>query len=485
MTPPTNPRDLSGTPPSPAGEGNSRDSQGAAAPSFRRPDRPAPAAGEPRPLYGANGGANGGADGGIDGAAGAEIPEGTAMAPFGQVPARAIAEPLAALAAAFQANAEALRRSQEMQAQLGQALQRADRSEALLQSTGALNETFRGLTQVQRSLAQRIDSSERESSQGRWFLPVIVLASLAVVGLGLWLVLRYVNQWREDALGTVDVGTQLASQYQQGVEQGKKEAQAALEAERKASEDRVRRLEDDVRRLEGERDAARVAQRDAQASQQALEAEVSATRVDVLKAKAIEDEANRLRAEAAVRDPEIDRARRELAEERKTTASLRQRLADVGLGRTPTPDNPAPEPPPDPASVAAAAAAPDPTLSRDRHQIDLVRQKLNDLLQAGAATRPDYLQAIKIGGLGAQRMTDVVFGRYAPGGRLLNSIRAKDARILMDRIRRTVEIAFAEGGLEYSGNTVPFPGGTFSAVVAEGDAVSGWKDSGPTLVTTK
>ena len=46
---------------------------------------------------------------------------------------------------------------------------------------------------------------------------------------------------------------------------------------------------------------------------------------------------------------------------------------------------------------------------------------------------------------------------------------------------RTVEISFAEGGLEYSGNTVPFPGGTFSAVVAEGDAVSAWRDSGLTL----
>src|SRR5438132_7944594 len=247
MTPPADSRDPPASHPASAGEEAPGDSpESAGAPRFRRPDRPAPAVGDPRPLPGAEHGADG-ADG-VDGARGPEGLDGTAMAPFGQVPARAIAEPLAALAAAFQANAEALRRSQEMQSQLGQALQRADRSEALLQSTGALNETFRGLTQVQRSLAQRIDTSERESAQGRWFLPVIVLASLAVVGVGLWLILKYVNQWREDALGTVDVGTQLASQYQQGVEQGKKEAQAVLEAERKASEDRARRLEDDVRR---------------------------------------------------------------------------------------------------------------------------------------------------------------------------------------------------------------------------------------------
>ena len=43
---------------------------------------------------------------------------------------RAIAEPLAALAAAFQANADALRRSQEMQAELGRALDEAFRRAA-------------------------------------------------------------------------------------------------------------------------------------------------------------------------------------------------------------------------------------------------------------------------------------------------------------------------------------------------------------------
>ena len=60
-----------------------------------------------------------------------------------------------------------------------------------------------GLTQVQRSLSQRIDTSDKEARAGRWFLPLLVLAALVVVGTGLWLVLQYVNRWREDALGTV------------------------------------------------------------------------------------------------------------------------------------------------------------------------------------------------------------------------------------------------------------------------------------------
>src|SRR5262245_27695509 len=157
-------------------------------PRFRRPERPAPAAGDPRALD-------------AEGPPAEGDEEAAALAPFSAGSSRAIAEPLAALAAAFQANVEALRRSHEVQADLGRALQRADRSEALLQSTGALNETFRGLTQVQRSLSQRIETSDKEARTGRWFLPVLVLAALVVVGTGLWLVLQYVNRWREDALG--------------------------------------------------------------------------------------------------------------------------------------------------------------------------------------------------------------------------------------------------------------------------------------------
>lgn len=395
-------------------------------------------------------------------------------------------EPLAALAAAFHANAMALQKSQEMQADLGRALQRADRSEALLQSTGALNETFRGLTQVQRSLASRIDASEREAASGRWFGPVIVLASLAVVGVGLFLILQYVNRWRDDAIGTADVATQLVAQYDKGLEEGRRAGQAESDSRQRSSDDRVRRLESDLKAAEEERDALRTKAKEAQTSLDTLQSEVSSTRVDVLKARAIEEEAVRLRAEAAVRDPEVDRMRRELAEERTANASLRQRLADVGLGRTPTPDTPVREDPAKAAAAAAAAAsAPDPALTRDPREIGRVRDKLNGLLQAGAATRPDYLQVMRVGAVGAQRMTDVVFARYAPGGRLMSSIHAKDARVLLDRLRRTVEIVFADGGLDYGGNNVPFPGGTFSVVVAEGDAVSSWRESGLTLVVSK
>ena len=96
---------------------------------------------------------------------------------------------------------------------------------------------------MQRSLSQRIDTSDKEARQGRWFLPILVIASLVVVGTGLWLVLQYVNRWREDAIGNMDVATQLAAQYEKGVAQGREDARLTAEADRRASDERVRRLD--------------------------------------------------------------------------------------------------------------------------------------------------------------------------------------------------------------------------------------------------
>src|SRR5205823_3289857 len=128
-------------------------------------------------------------------------------------------------------------------------------------------------------------------------------------------------------------------------------------------------------------------------------------------------------------------------------------------------------PPPDPAAdasaAAAAAQAPDRTLSRDKRTIDKTAERLNDLLASSAGGRPDSLQVTKVGGIGAQRLTDVFVQRTAPGGKVVNGIRAKELRITVDRVRRVVEFVFADGSLEHGATSVPFPGGTYSVVVAD------------------
>ncbi|MFO0933374.1 MAG: hypothetical protein U1E39_11770 [Planctomycetota bacterium] len=211
---------------------------------------------------------------------------------------RAIAEPLAALAAAFQANAEALRRSQEMQAELGRALQRGDRSEVMVQTTGALNETFKGLTQVQRSLVSRIDASERTAKEGRWFLPILVLGAMAVLGGALFLVVRRMGELERDVVGTGDTATQLTVQFDKGVEAGRRDAAVAADAERATLLGRIERLDAELKAAIAARDERSAAAAQAAADLAAAQAEVLGARGEALRSRALEAELTRLRGEA-------------------------------------------------------------------------------------------------------------------------------------------------------------------------------------------
>jgi hypothetical protein len=402
---------------------------------------------------------------------------------------RTVAEPLAALAAAFQANAEALRRSQEIQGELHRALERADRSEMVVQTTGALNETFRGLTVVQKALVQRVEESDRESRSGRLFLPIVVVVGLAVIGAALWLVLQYVDQWREQTAGNGDVATLLQQEYHKGLEQGRVEAETATKARLEGAAERVKATEAALAAAVAERDAKASAAQAATTEVEALRREVQSSRVDALKVKALEDEADRLRREAAGKDPEIERLRRELAAERQDTAALRRQMGDAALLRSAAKDGaPAPEAGPAEGTAPEAASPPAPEesgVSRDRRTLERVRTRLNDLLQAGAHGRADHLELLSAGGFATSRLVDVNVGRYNAAGRLLNSIKAKSLRVVVDHLRRTVEFVFSDGTLEHGETQTPFPGGTYSTVVAEGEAVSGWTSSGLAFISSK
>lgn len=392
-------------------------------------------------------------------------------------PARGLAEPLAALAAAFQANAAALLRSQEMQADLGRALQRADRSEVMVQTTGALNETFRGLTNVQRSLASRIEASERHAKEGRWFLPALVLAATALVGVALWLAVRRMGELEAHVVGNGDIATQLAEQLARGIETGRRDAGAAFEVERGALTEKLDRLDAERRAALAARDERAAAADQGQRDLASLSAEVSAARGEALRARALEAELTRLRSEAALRDPEVARLERELADERATSAGLRRRLAELATGRG-TAERPSPE--------AGASPADERPVDRpvERREVERARTAVNDLLRASAGTGVDYLQLGSVGGASSDRLHDVVATTYASSGRVLSFVKARTLRVVADRATRRVEFVFEEGSIEMNGQSVPFPGGTFRKIVAEGDAVGRWLGSGLLLVRT-
>ena len=110
---------------------------------------------------------------------------------------------------------------------------------------------------------------------------------------------------------------------------------------------------------------------------------------------------------------------------------------------------------------------------------------MNELLQGAAAGRPDYLQLVSLGGNGGNRLTNVMAARYSANGKLMSYFKAKDLRVHVDRSRRVVELVFTDGAIEYAGNSLPFAGGTYTAVVAEGEQVAAWAQSGLSFVVLK
>jgi len=444
---------------------------------FRRPERPATPQADVRGPQAHERDPDGGAE------------EVRLATPLGDASGRGI-EPLAALAAAFQANADALRRSQDMQAELGRALQRADRSEVMIQSTGALNETFKGLTSVQRSLLQRVETADQEAKSGRWFLPILVLGALAVTGAGLALVVKKMDDVERDVVGNADVATQIKASLTEGVAEGRTNAEAAFAVERRVYEERLARLEAELAAARTERDTRASELREAGSTLQGLQGEVMTARADSLRARAMEEELLRLRTEGALKDPELERLRRELADVKRDNAGLRQRLADLGIGRgTPEPVAEAPRPD-DPGAVPAPPMPPgtspeDPTPPRDRGNVDRSRTRMNELLMGAAAGRPDYLQLVSVGGAGGNRLTNVMAARYSANGKLMSYFKAKDLRVNVNRSRRVVELVFTDGAIEYAGNSLPFAGGTYTAVVAEGAQADVWTRSALPFVTVQ
>jgi len=88
-----------------------------------------------------------------------------------------------AMAEAMHANAEALHKIDASQRQMADSLRKNEKVTQVVTSTKALNETFRGLSEIQRGLLETLvkDRSSRGGSSPWAFLAIAVLAALAGV----------------------------------------------------------------------------------------------------------------------------------------------------------------------------------------------------------------------------------------------------------------------------------------------------------------
>ncbi len=87
--------------------------------------------------------------------------------------------PFAAMAEALRANAEALERIDSNQRKIAESIERGDRASHVITSTRALNDTFKGLSEIQRGL---LDAVVRERGRGKGlpfaFMTIAILAGL-------------------------------------------------------------------------------------------------------------------------------------------------------------------------------------------------------------------------------------------------------------------------------------------------------------------
>jgi len=175
--------------------------------------------------------------------------------------------PLAAMAEALRANAEALHRLDSSQRRIAEQIEKTDRSQQVVASTRALNETFRGLSEIQRGLLDTL--AGRKGEGGRvspllFTLVALLSGLLSVLVYDRWIstrtvpVSRYEEARRETELLRTDVEG-LKARIADGLENDREakrllaQRDAAIVAAAgrgEALEARIEKLEEDLREKE-------------------------------------------------------------------------------------------------------------------------------------------------------------------------------------------------------------------------------------------
>ena len=408
-------------------------------------------------------------------------------------PAAASQEALRELALALRTSVETMHGVRDLQAELVKSLGRQDRSELVLQSTQALNDTFRNLSTIQRELMTRLEAAPKTG--GGRLVPLLLLGLLVVFLGGLYVVLDVLEQVRAERPDTAQIATQASERtlqaFREGKAEGGDEAELALTRlqdqldQMTARENALRgRLEDatdgrgqleaQLRGLEVERDG--------------LAAQIRAAQNEVIARRAVEEELRAANGKLAVMEPRMLELEAAVREEKIANARLRERLGAIGLGR-PDPaalDEPGGEGPE--ASPEETAERPPPQIpgrkvQRDPVLLDKIRNRLNQMLDQSSQGRPELWQITRIDGVHADGLEGVIALRYdRTSGRLLEQLQARDLDLWVDRNVRTVQLEFRNGRRASGPSAQPFADGVFRQTVASGEMTRLWSQSGMTFL---
>jgi len=355
--------------------------------------------------------------------------------------------PFAAMADALRANAEALHRLDANQRRLSETLDKSEKATNVIASTRALNETFKGLSEIQRGL---LDAVIKDRGRGRG-LP-FAFAAIAILALLLGFVLY--ERWT----GNETVSREL---YQQALDKsgGLTREVAAERALAGSVRDEVERLRVTVTGKDDE--LARSARATAEAERRARDlgeelkrkdADLEANQGRVKNFLAVKEVADRTQ-ETQIRNARLERESSDLRRRAERAERERDRLMEMMAEKRFDEEGPDPQTildaarkkglisePPRPPKPDADGDSPITASQRRR-----LRKLLNRLLQQSPGE--EAYDVISFGGIkNGTRLTDVRVARYR-NATLLNSLNCKELEIVVDTGSDTVELRLYGGFL--------------------------------------
>lgn len=390
-----------------------------------------------------------------------------------------VLRPLKDLADAFRENSEALRTLAEGQARIGRRLERSDRSEAVIQNTRALNETFRGVQRVQERLVTRLEDERRRPFA---LLLFTFLGVAAVLGGLLWFLLGWLSDRERETgkEGYAVLAGELARR-DEGIAGLREELLARAEElgrQRDLAEERraaVAGLEEEVGRLSAELEGVpgmRSALSDALRESARLTAELA--RKDELLIG--------LRDELSAAGDAERSAKAKAAELEERLAEAERRLVELVRRESSPEASPAPGMPASSAEPPPAAGAP-PFVPEgavtDPAGLERIRSVLNRLLSAAGGS--DLYEVESLGGVRGTTLYALVLVLRDEAGAVAKRIEAGEGRVVLAAAQRRGELRLRNGHIVYYGVRAPFWGGQYVVPVLGVDPEA-WRRSGLTFI---
>ena len=393
--------------------------------------------------------------------------------------------PLKDLAEAFRQNSEAMKSLAEGQARLGRRVEKSDRSQAIVQSTKALNETFRGVQRTQERLMGRLDGERKRPL-------LLLLASAAVfvalVGGSLYILFHWLDD--RDRVESLD-----RKETIQGIVAAHADVVEDLRTKLARAETELARRESDAKNAQANLEDLSRRLAEAEEINQGLRQNQEGLRREVMQNAELQTTISRLTAE-------LEEKAEALLAERRTRVGLEEQLQTLQdkLGRMARQAAASPAAVSPPAKPAPEVKAPDVKAPEVRAPGDPDEEPPPSSVPPGAATNPGELARIsqvlnrlisesrggesyeftKIGGARGKTLYDVEVANYDQEGAEIKRIQAGELRIVVDVPQRSVELHFKKGHIYYYGVRAPFWGGVFNVSVVNVDPAA-WLNSGLTI----